>query len=264
MRQHAKHIWIATIGTALVVMLAAGCQSVENRETVKEEGVVATELEIAQHRLDAAEKKLDATRFELKRIETRSNWPPPAEDAIEDTIQIQRLSFEVDELDKSLRSLQANHIKLTEDSRAGIAKQDAGEIAAIESGQIIKDIDTQLEQLKEARAEQLANFGGHEIIMRIDEQIELIKIERKKEVDERYRILIAAKLEQSALGLQILKEELDKTNEALAEWKEVRVESARLVYEYERLQRLLKLAEAERDIALRAVQELKANKQSTP
>lgn len=239
------------------IILTALCEEYKGIKRDKVDREQIRDMDAATRRRNAAEEKITAIRAAIKRFLTNTPLETLAENTSEAALQVQRLVFEKNELDKSYNSLEATYAQLQKRQEEGNFDPSDEERQMIEMGQEIIGIDSQRRQLRVARAAQLAKFGpNHEVIKQIDEQLLALDREREKEFQEQARILFAAKLENAALGQQILKDELNKATTALAEWTIKRQENVRLLQEYETLERELEYAEVEKDLSEKQIADL--------
>jgi capsular exopolysaccharide synthesis family protein len=217
----------------------------------------AQALRAAQGRRDDAEQRIANITVQITRFLATNPIESLSEGSSEATLRVKQLIVEQERLNQSLNSLQATYAQLLQRQQEGLFDPSDEERAQIEAGRELMEIDSQLLQLRVQRNTLLDKFKeSHATIRNIDQQILALQRERQVEFDNQARILFNAKLEQAANGVQILGEESQKTNAALAEWTKRRQDYVRLIQEYETLLRAQQQAEVDRDEATQAIARL--------
>jgi len=219
--------------------------------------ISARELQAAQSQLNTTEERITTMRSAIKRFLTATPLESLDERSSEAALRVQKLVIEVNEIEKSYNSLQATYGQLLERQAQGKFDPSDEERQMIENAREIVEIDSALRQLRVSRDSLLDKFKPeHAAVRSLDQQILFYERERTEEYDTQARTLFNAKLEQAALGKQILEQELGKTRESLAEWTLKRQEFVRLKQEYDSLIREQEQAEEEKQAAKKAIDDL--------
>lgn len=209
-----------------------------------------TALRAAQGRRDNAEQRMASTSVQIKRFLETNPLPTLIEGTSEATLRVRQLVVELQKLDQAYNSIQASYDQLLKRQNEGNFDPSDEERAMIEAVIEIRDIDSQLINLRVQRETLLDKFKEqHGSVRAIDQRILALERERKVEFENQTRVRFNAKLEQAANGLQILKQELGESNEALRGWTVKRQEYVRLRQEYDTLIRAQRQAEEDRETA---------------
>lgn len=208
------------------------------------------EMQAAIRQLNAAEAQVQKVTGDITRFLTTNPLESLQETTTRAAQEVGRLVIKKSELEESFNSLGATYNQLKARLDAGNFDPSDEERQLIENGPEIVNIDGQLRELRVSRESQLARFGEqHPVIRQIDERILSLQRERDEEFDNQARVLFNAKLEQAALGQQILTEELSKVDESLAEWTAKRQDTVQLLQAYQTLQREQEVAEDQKAAA---------------
>lgn len=214
-------------------------------------------MRAAQGRRDDAEQSIASITVQIKRFLETNPIDTITEISSEATLRVRQLVVEQERLNQSFNTLQATYNQLQQRQQEGNFDPSDEERARIEASNEIYSIDLEMRQLRIQRNTLLDKFKeGHESVKQIDLRLLALERERNEEFDNQARIAFNASLEQASNGVEILAEELRKTNASLAEWTARRQDYVRLIQEYDTLNRAQKQAEAERESAMAVIARL--------
>ncbi|MEM9345121.1 MAG: polysaccharide biosynthesis tyrosine autokinase [Planctomycetota bacterium] len=217
----------------------------------------AQALRAAQGRKDNAEQRIASITVQIKRFLETNPLETINEANSEATIRVRGIIIEQENLEQSLGSLQATYNQLLERQQKGIFDPSDEERAQIEGAREIIQIDNEMRNLRITRDTLLDQFKpGHASIRSIDQRLLAIGRERQAEFDEQARIIFNAKLESAANGVEILAQEMLKTNESFVEWNARRQDYVRLLNDYQTLLRSQQQAERDREDSIEAIERL--------
>lgn len=217
----------------------------------------AQALRAAQGRKDNAEQRIASITVQIKRFLETNPLESINEATSEATIRVKRIIIEQENLEQSLSSLQATYNQLLERQQRGEFDPSDEERAQIEGTQEIIQIDNQMRNLRISRDTLLDQFKPeHASIRSIDQRLLAMGRERQLEFDEQARIIFNAKLERAANGVEILAQEMLKTNESFVEWNARRQDYVRLLNDYQTLLRSQQQAERDREDSIEAIERL--------
>lgn len=214
-------------------------------------------MRAAQSRRDNAEQRIASSAVQISRFLQTNPIDAIEESSSEATLRVRQLVVEQERLNQSYNTLQATYNQLKQRQEEGNFDPSDEERARIEASNELYTVKAEMRQLRIQRQSLLNKFKEeHESIKQLDLQLLALERERQEEFDNQSRIIFNASLEQAANGVEILAEELRKTNEALTQWTARRQDYVRLIQEYDTLIRAQKQAEIERDDANEAIARL--------
>ena len=221
------------------------------------QGDSARDMEAARRRLNAGNEEITSIKGEIKRFLTNTPLETLEERTSRAAQEVQRLVYEKNEHEKNYRSIEATYAQLVDRQKENDFEPSDEERAQIEDRPEIMGLDQRLIDLRVSRATQLRKYGPeHDIIKNIDEQTLATERERRDEYDKIARTIFFAKLEQAAIGMEILKANVSDATTQLDQWTVQRQDTVRLLDEYETLKRELEAAEKERDLAAQTIADL--------
>lgn len=212
----------------------------------------------------AANRQLDKTFTQVEQCNlniTRFLREHPLEGVVHESTrpaqEIQRMVLMKNELQESYDALSATYKQLKAADAPGSYVPTEAERKQIESTAEIVTLDRQLRNLREQKKQMLEQLGEeHALVQDVSRKINALVKEREDEYNKQVQALFNAKLEQATLGMQILTKEIEKVDQALAEWTAKRHAIVQMLQEYDTLKRQLEEAEHERRSAQETLDEL--------
>lgn len=226
------------------------------------ERITNQSLDAAHRRKNAAEEKITSVRGAIKRFLTNTPIETLDESTSEAAIQVEHLIAERITLNKRYNTAQAEYASLTERQQGGDFDPSDTERQQIEKTASVVEIKRRVldARIKVATLRAEADPDDAEAdtseLKKAETQLLVLEREYSKMFEEQWRILFSANLERTAIEMQSVKEQLQKTTQALAEWTVKRQENIRLFQEYTTLTREHEAAQAERDLATTRIADL--------
>jgi len=228
-------------------------ESAEKVDTIDERAA-------AERRLEAAEENVTSRRAALKRFLSSERFEAYMSRAELETPPSSPPLFVKRDLEQTHRELIASQAELRKMQREGSYRPTADEMKMVEQSRDIDALNKQIKELSSVRDRELRKFdGGGEVVDKINEQIDGLQAECRKIIEKRISLLLNAKIEQTALGIELIESEIEKNNQELEARTEVLKETVRMLDEHEQLTRELEEAEQERDEAKRALEAINSS-----